>query len=525
MRLKFAILLFTIAGATAAPPPARTPERYRDVAVKFIDTMMKFGTDHYGPVHSPLFAAMLDLNTMSLPVTAWPAGLELSPGGMMHTIDHGFPDPPVGIRDTDRAPFGNNLEEDIMLLQAMYALTTLTGDARYASAADASLTFWIENCQSPATGLMASGEHASWDFVRERPYGDVHETGGRFPFYDKLYSIDPYRTLREADALWISQIGDKKTGDFSRHARIQHYHTYTGWNFPRHAGFYIWAYANAYAQSRDPKFIERADVLIESETGIRAGQESLLLAPFKTETFLDPVFRLMLWDAAELITRPKRSAWRAIVSKMDEQAFAEETHPRIWRWGISDDKDKAHSEAARRKWTSLYPRLLKYGRVMNPGGALQTDSTTLPAPWRMGYGGSGDSSKGLLALYRYRQAGDERFLREAERLAASYLKVGFPEVTTDLWPRAAAQVISLLTALAAEPRVSSANRKAYLDFAHLTADRAIQIFPRNGLFRADGAAEHYEAITGAGDLVWALLQLYCYDARPDHPMHAIDVDF
>ncbi len=169
-----------------------------------------------------------------------------------------------------------------MLLEAMEQLSLITGDKKYADHMAAYLTFWLKNCQSPETGLMASGEHASWDFVREQPFGDIHEVDRRFPFYDRLYAIDPYRTLKQADALWMSQIGNKRTADFSRHAGLIHYKPDVGWNFPRHAGFYIWSYANGYAQSRDPKFIERADVLIESETGLRARPESLLLdADFK----------------------------------------------------------------------------------------------------------------------------------------------------------------------------------------------------------------------------------------------------
>ena len=37
--------------------------------------------------------------------------------------------------------------------------------------------------------------------------------------------------------------------------------------------------------------------------------------------------------------------------------------------------------------------------------------------------------------------------------------------------------------------------------------------------------EHYEAITGADDLVWALLQLHCAMNRPDIRMEHIDVNW
>lgn len=505
--------------AALAPALATAQSRYREVATKFIETMMERGTDRYGAVHSPLFAATLDLNTLSLPVEKWPAELKPGSSGMISSIGFGLPDPPVGIRTSDRAPIGNNLDHDIMLLRAMYALTEITGNKKYAGHADAYLRFWIANCQSPETGLMYYGEHASWDFLTERPFGDVHEIGRKFPFYEKLYEFDPHRALRNADGLWFSQIGDKKNGDFSRHAAIGRHHPGLSWNFPRHAGFYIWAYAHAYAQSRDPKYIERADLLIESATGKRARTESLLLDPnWKTENSLDPTLRLMLWDSAALVPEPKASAWRKIVREMDEEAFAEAANPRPWRWGRREPGEEERIKAARERWARRYPGLLKHGRIISPGGTLQTESTTLSRHWYLGYGSSGFGAKGLMALTRYHQTRDPRFFREAVEAADVFLAEGFPNNTLDLWPKSPGQVISLLVALAREAGIAPEKQKRYLAFAREVADKSIPVFLKNGLFRADGAADHYEAITGAGDLVWALLQL-------EHPLPHNDVNW
>ena len=56
------------------------------------------------------------------------------------------------------------------------------------------------------------------------------------------------------------------------------------------------------------------------------------------------------------------------------------------------------------------------------------------------------------------------------------------------------------------------------------ADRSIPLFLKNSLFRADGAADHYEAITGTDDLVYALLQLHAARNKPDHPLPHIDAN-
>jgi len=116
--------------------------------------MLEKGTDRYGTEHSPLFAAMLDLETLSLPVSSLPADYFRPGAAQLQAVGHGIPDPPFGVRPGDRAPIGNNLEHDISLLRALYEFSSLTGEARYARGADACLRFWLLRCQSPVTGLM-----------------------------------------------------------------------------------------------------------------------------------------------------------------------------------------------------------------------------------------------------------------------------------------------------------------------------------------------------------------------------------
>ncbi|MFB3829003.1 MAG: hypothetical protein ACE15B_19710 [Bryobacteraceae bacterium] len=507
----------------------------------FVDTMMARGTDQYGPVRSPLFAATLNLDTMALPKLKTVAKLPLNRDGHVYSIGYGLPDPPVGIRPGDRSPQGNNLEHDIMLLRTMYELSRVTGDSRYAAFADSILRFWLFHCQSPATGLMASGEHISWDFVHENANGDLYEVFRRFPFYDKLYAIDTWRALRNADALFLSQIGNKMVGDFSRHAGYESFAPDTGCALPRHAGFYIWAYANAYAQSRDPKYIDRIELLIESRTGKRPQPYSLLVRPgrFEPAASAHPTLRALLWDAAELVPS-RREAWRKIVRELDEQAFRGEGGPinlgynRDGKvlWGNPEFRsgqprgEPGRSEAPTAEAEKLarqYPSLVRFGRAVSANG--QTRSTTLSRLWRLEYGGSGPSGDALRDYYRYLQCKDARFLRDAEEATDRYLEEGFPKVTHDLWPSVTGQVISLCLALSGEKAVPAAKRERYAAFAREVADRAIPLFSKNGLFRADGAAGHYEAITGADDLVWALLQLHCALNRPDHPIGFIDTNF
>lgn len=504
---KFTLLLAALAPCFAAD------SRYLEVVRTFVDTMMARGTDHYGAVHSPLFAAMLDLKTMELPVQSPPEEFFSGDGRQRQTFKFGFPNPPIGIRPGDRAPMGNNLEHDINLLRTMYELTAITGEKKYAAHADAYIRFWLLNCQSPETGLMASGEHNSWDFVREKAWANTHEVYRRFPFWDKLYAVEPYRAARIADAMWMSQIGNKKVGDFSRHAGYFNYRAETGAAYPRHSGFYMWAYANAYAQTRDPKFINRVEVLIESRTGRRMQPVSLLVDPgdFKPERSIHPTLRLMLWDAAGLVPE-RRETWRRLVRELDEEDFAQvkkqpSSAPRPAPQPVTD-KEKAAAEK--------YKDMQRPGTILIASGGPRAISATLSPLWRMNYGSSGVSGHALLELTRYYQTRDSRFLKRAEELADRFVGEGIPKVKNDIWPGASGQVISLLVTLSREKATPAEKQKRYIAFAREVADMSIALFSRNGLFRADGTSEHYEAITGADDLLWGLLQLDCALAGGPH---------
>jgi hypothetical protein len=496
-------------------------DQYRRAVRTFLDTMLEKGTDRYGAEHSPLFAAMLDLETMSLPAVELPDDY-FTRNDLPEAIGYGIPDPPVGIRPTDRAPLGNNLEHDIMLLKALYAFSRLTGEPRYARHADQALAFWLKRCQSPATGLMYSGEHASWNFLSEQGYGDTYEVYRRFPFWDKLYAVDPERALRFAEALWLHQVGNPLVGDYNRHAVISHHGPSTGAAYPRHAGFYIWAYANAYAQSRDPKFIERIEVLIESRTGLAPRPYSLLIqaGSFRCERSTDPTLRALLWDAAGLVPS-RREEWRNLVRRLDEQAFASAEPTMLSRLSAARSTATAQPPPA----GQAAQLLAQSGRHVVADRGLRTVSVSLSFLWEMQYGDAGFSGQALLNYSRWRQTGDARFLRQVEWAADRYMAEGLPSDTRDLWPRAAGQVISLMVSLSRENAIPAGKRPQYLEFARQTADLALRVFPKNGLFRADGSARHYEAITGADDLVWALLQLDCELNRCPEPLDPIDVNW
>jgi len=143
----------------ALPPGAAAPALAADdslaVVKAYADTMIDRGRDVYGPVHSPLFATTLDRTT--------------------HRIFAAEPPAIADIRSQDRPWQGGNPMHDQNLYQILYALSELTGETRYATEADRTLRWFLGNCQSAETGLLAWGEHCHWGFVAEQALAPIHE--------------------------------------------------------------------------------------------------------------------------------------------------------------------------------------------------------------------------------------------------------------------------------------------------------------------------------------------------------------
>src|SRR5687768_5589828 len=92
--------------------PADASPDYLQVVRAYADTMIQHGRDEYGSIKSPLFASTLDRKTLKVPEK------------FLGNID--------GIRNSDRA-LGANPMHDENLYQVLYALSEITGDAKYAA--------------------------------------------------------------------------------------------------------------------------------------------------------------------------------------------------------------------------------------------------------------------------------------------------------------------------------------------------------------------------------------------------------
>lgn len=101
-------------------PDAVEQKPYRQYARECIELLIAHGTDRYGKVHSPILMNILDVRTRSCPENPL-------------ALDEAY----RVIRRDRRGPAGANLYPDQPTLRACYALSQLSGDPRFAAAADA----------------------------------------------------------------------------------------------------------------------------------------------------------------------------------------------------------------------------------------------------------------------------------------------------------------------------------------------------------------------------------------------------
>jgi hypothetical protein len=168
-----------------------------------------------------------------------------------------------------------NPHHDLNLYQLFYALTTLTGEPRYAAEADRVLGYFLMHCQEPKYGFFCWGEHLGWDVVHNAPGGFppeernqymVHEFYRPWVFWEKSFALAPDACQRFARTVWRHQINHQGSLSFSRHAMIAKGDNPSrrGLDFPRHAGFYIDTWAAAYRHKADPEMAQAIEKMVDS---------------------------------------------------------------------------------------------------------------------------------------------------------------------------------------------------------------------------------------------------------------------
>ena len=439
----------------------------------FADTMIASGTDRYGSVHSPMFASLIDLKS--------------------HRNPEDVPGNSVGQRYGDRSLRGGNLHQDVMLLQAMDNISKLTGDRKYRQAVTDYLTFFLENCPHPNTGLFPWGEHAYWDFYEEKYHYDTHEFLGGVPnsFWERMWNIDPQALRREADGL-INHIKNLDNFDFDRHADltkpmpVPRPKEYGGMNFARHAGFYIGLWTYAYSKTNDQKYLDWALKMIDHHWNMRSEKHGLP-PNRKNEKNSSAVstlsLALNLLEAAELLPEGKaRKRYEHVANTYMDAILRLPHKPAEGKFLIDLPMDVAPEKATG-----------SYGE-----------------PYKFGYGGGFSADYASLLVGVYRLTKNDRALKLAQQFADYYATHNPPPITEGVFARVYATIIGLFNDL-----YEINPKEMYLEQSKRYSKDAIEKLYHNGLFRGATNINHYEGDMMVGSLAYNIVWLHALENKAD----------
>lgn len=461
---------------------------YLNVVRAYADGMISSGRDVYGPEHTPLFASALNRETLTI-------GSKED----YSSID--------GVRKNDRSIGGANPLHDVELYHILYALSEITGNSQYSDEADKSFQYFFMHCQSPATGLMAWGEHLYWDFENEAcGYGkenqDYHESSV-WPFWDRSYQLAPEACWKFAIGEWDHQIADKQTGHFSRHARWSEHGPFSGFEFPRYAGQMIERWVIAYNREENSEQPRREELLeaikivySRMEENVKLTKSGYLPAGSTNEGEHDKV----VWLTSNL----ELARCLELAIPLFDDALAE----RMRLFALKQDMDFLN---APHKFDSVNGE----GYVVTlhaDTGLPRTRSMNKPytSSWGSGYGYGPHSNVANLCYGRH-LALKTRHPELSEKYkilmltgADQYLS-STPDASQLLKPDVFASVIRLML----NSYELTGDRK-YLERANYFGQLGIDLFLDEDLPlpKASNQHNHYETITGGADFMNELLNLY-----------------
>ncbi len=471
---------------------------YLQTVRAYADTMIEHGRDYYGEVHSPLFAVTLDRKTLAMPE-----------GESLENIQNlSFED--WGVRNQDRILNGANTMRHQNLYQILYALTGISGDSVYANQADEALTWFFQNAQSEGTGLVAWGDHAGWNFYENNPAGiDIHEFSRPWILWDRTFELVPDEAERFSYGLWNHQIGNQETGAFSRHAKLSEHGPDTGWDFPRHSGFFINTWAEAYHRTEDSTFLQAIETLLDFHD--RHSSEETGAIPAEVDNPRSN--NLMLWPQSNLSLAI--DLWRSAESGYLPDNLAE----RMQNMALKIDEiyhllpHEVNEKGGFVQRSQIHT--LEAISLLDEHGSPYTDL------WGGAYGHRATVKVANKCLLRYRQTSSEDYRRLVLGAASQYLD-SEPDSDQVVYPGTMGDAIFLMVGayeLTGDERFL--NRAAYFGQLALT-----MFFDDDSpLPRAISVHDHYEANINRPDtLIMALFKLWAILNDEDSSLSLIWID-
>ncbi len=472
----------------------KSDDRFLLAVKSFSDAMIEHGLDRYGSVHSPMFAADLDLETLRLPDQQ--------------------PPPPYGVELYELSRYsygGSNLMWDILTLRSFYLLTEVTANDRYWKAADAYLEFFVNHAPSMTTGLFPWGQHAYWkllvDVEPERLeterwlwYGDdgryeSHEFESFTPPWREMWEFSPETVINIAQGINDWHIKSEDPVFFNRHGVLYDKNN-PGARPPyppeinerdmaweRHAGLYMYTFLYVYSKTGDEKYLTWARNLSDLYWNVRN--------PETNRTWPS----IWMNREGELILDPRHTGPRSLTV----QPY----------WKLKAYRLAPDSEIAQ----LLRDRALTYLNVFIQDFPPETGK-------RVWDNASAQNVEGQMISLAYKVSGNEIFRNWLEEWTTNAFDYRPHAMETGVWELLPGNYANVLVGLLQTHLITG--NMDYLNKATILADEALELFQhQSGLIRAsarmaanDGNLmilkpyDYYNNHTGVQKLIYVLLQIH-----------------
>lgn len=478
--------------------PKEKMQQYLAAVLQCLDNMVQHGTDRYGHVHSPMLMSIMDVRTNESPREPEVLDGMIRSEGRLHR----------------RNPGGCDLWDDQPLLRTMYAVSDMTGDIRYAKAADAYIRAYFERAQRP-NGLLAWGTHIFYDAFTDAPGGDQNGAGPHeilvlCPEWERMWKVAPTLVRKEIEGLWEWHVVDKTTGLHNRHDDKE-----PGCDFAFSGGEFAYAFAYLYSQTNNPEHLQWAKAVASRHWNARNLDTNL--APDAPGTG----DRYDAHHSFTTVTGPHA----ALLLK----AFEASGDP--WFKDVALAYIRAYLEYGWDAQAGEYWAMLTLGGkpvldqekgegydIWKPTGHVDVWRTVM-------YSYEFPEIAAQTAVYAYELTGDADALESAKHWAANIRKALPPNIGRR-WRK---EIIAALPNAEALGGTYAENYGRVISFfLHLyyaaknpqdltaavsLADEAIAKLYENGWFKGHPAKPYYEATDGVGFLLYALVELSAHPRR------------
>jgi hypothetical protein len=295
--------------------------------------------------------------------------------------------------------------------------------------------------------------------------------------WDKCFELAPEASRRASIALWEHHVTDHETGAFASRVPLDGSGPAGGMDSPRHAGFLIRSFAEAYANTGDEVFAKAVERVLHRCEVIRSPSSGLISVEAGSTEVLPAHLVSLAIDcdgAARKVPRPLGERLQRFATALDD-TFC----------GLAHDLSG------------------KKGFVARVREGSNTRSVVYTPLWDPRDEGLTTAKVAMMCVSRFDNTGSTAYHGLIVAAADAY-RDSLPGPEIDAWPMTFGHVIALQMAAFRLTAQGGYHLQAF-DLGKLAAERFWEDKP---LPRASLKRDHYESTTGADTLALSLVELH-----------------